>query len=118
MVGITIILVDLAIERGDYSLVNRDPLKEFSTPWQLSDGEEEEGQSKKNQIITLPYTLEAIRVGQPITLSNVLPEVLGEDSYVFLRARHQFIQAYIDGKLVYSYGTKDQRLFGESPASA
>ncbi|MBN2222416.1 MAG: GGDEF domain-containing protein [Vallitaleaceae bacterium] len=122
--GTTIFVADLMLDRSDYSLVNRDKLKEFSLPWELSlySKVESSGHTivtgNETRMITLPYSFDSIRIGEPISLSNEIPMALEEDSYIFLRARHQFVQAYIDGSLIYSYGTKDQRLFGESPASA
>lgn len=111
LLGTFIFMADFAIDRSDYSLVARNELNEFSTPWELS------RDIGNVELITLPFTIDSVRVGEVITLSNVIPQELEGDSYVFFRGRHQFIQAYVDGDLVYSYGTKDRRLFGNSPAS-
>ena len=70
--GTTIFVADLMLDRSDYSLVNRDKLKEFSLPWELSLYSKVESSGNtivtgnEPRMITLPYRFDSIRVGEPI----------------------------------------------------
>lgn len=83
--------------------IDNEAVVEFNTGWHYTDGYE--------QVIVpnLPFTVNGHDQG-PITISNVIPEYISDETMLCVETNHQSIMVYIDDELIYEYGeTNDVR---------
>lgn len=66
--------------------------------------------------IKLPVKLNRPK-GVYTNISKILTEDAKEDEVICFRTDHTFVRAYADGKLIYSFGEKEEIPFGKTPGS-
>ncbi|WP_343249102.1 GGDEF domain-containing protein [Diplocloster hominis] len=82
----------------------QDSLEPLSEGWTYTaDGE-------SHTVTEFPFTLKF--EGEDITLSCVLPEELPQEGVIMYIADHQYIQVYLEDRLIYEYGIQDHTPFG------
>lgn len=91
---------------------SQEDVSDFSTGWTyLKDNELQE-------IENLPVKLDDIKQYQKITIKNTLPDTYIDGMTICFWTSGQFVKVYIDDKVIYEFGTQDDRLFGKSPGNA
>jgi len=107
--GLVILFSDLLISKVDKPLLEGTDLIDYQTDWTVTNG------NRTYENVELPTYIEDAKLGDNLVLSRQLPETLENDTYIFFRASHQYVKAYINGHVVYSFGWDEKRLFGKSP---
>lgn len=91
--------------------IDNEAVVEFNTGWHYTDGYE--------QVIVpnLPFTVNGHDQG-PITISNVIPEYISDETMLCVETNHQSIMVYIDDELIYEYGETNDVRFGKAFGAA
>ena len=104
-----IILVIVGFKVDDMTL-SKGEVSEFNTGWTMTwpDG-------KQAELGKLPY-LGKSEPGELVVMENIIPEKYFGMTMSFLSADKE-LTVWLDGKLVYEFGTEDVRYFGHTPGS-
>lgn len=66
--------------------------------------------SKEKGIVNLPGRVKGGAPGEVLYISNTLPAGNFEDPTLFIRTSQQYLQVYIEGRLIYSYPQSEENL--------
>lgn len=77
----------------------------------LSEGWTYNADGESHAVTQFPFALKS--EGKEVTLSCVLPEVLPSEGVIMYIADHQYIQVYLDNRLIYEYGNQGHTPFGD-----
>ena len=108
MVGITVILTAhfLCGASGDQNGEGAD----YNSGWIYFDG------VKYKEIESVPVNIPWEK-DTVLILRNVIPELDEYHNTLVFRSSNQKVKVYIDNKLIYTFGTEDNRIFGKTPGS-
>lgn len=112
VVAIQIILVIIVLSRfqiQDMTLAKGE-VYDFNKNWTI---QWEDGTQQK--IDELPFVATS-KAEETVVIENTIPKEYQGLTLSFLSA-DKMLKVYIDGKLVYEFGTKDERAFGHTPGS-
>lgn len=110
--GLFVLLFGLFFSKVDLPTIASEKLTEYNENWIVSVG------SFSGENIRLPAFLDTAEQGDTLVLRKLLPKKIENDTYLFFRASHQKVKAYIDGKEIYRFGWDEKLFYGKSPACA
>lgn len=110
--GLFVLLFGLFFSKVDLPPIDSEKLTEYNENWKVSIG------NVFCEEIKLPTFLNEAEQGDTLVLKKLLPKTIENDTYLFFRASHQKVKAYIDGKEIYKFGWDEKLLYGKSPACA
>ncbi|SHJ54370.1 GGDEF domain-containing protein [Parasporobacterium paucivorans] len=112
VVGFMVLILGILLSKVDLPVLTGEELTDFNRGWMIAVDD------VVHEDVTLPFNAKEAESGTPLILTKWLPASIENDTFLFFRASHQNVKAFIDGKEIYSFGWNEQRLFGHSPASA
>jgi signal transduction histidine kinase/response regulator RpfG family c-di-GMP phosphodiesterase len=107
--GLLVVFILLCFHVTDMTLAKGD-ICSFDTGWTMV---REDGTSEK--IVHLPYASTSAP-GETIILENTIPQQFAGKTLAFLSA-DKTVVVTVDGKDIYEFGTKDQKVFGHTAGS-
>lgn len=110
--GLLVLALGLFYSKVDLPEIIGENLTKFNEEWTVS------VENSFNEKTTLPVILDEAKLGDTLVIKKMLPKTIKNDTYLFFRASHQKVKAYIDKEEVYSFGWDEERLFSKSPACA
>ncbi len=113
ILGLLVLGIGFVFSKTNTPDVFENTLKNVGSDWNVTTNQDE-----FNIIVDLPTETPEVALGNTIILEKQLAENLEDNTYLFFRASHQKIRAYIEGSLIYSFGWEEERFFGQTPASA
>lgn len=112
VIGLLVLIPEIFLSNVNLPPLADKKLKEYDEGWTVSVRD----LSYENTI--LPFFAEEAELGDTLVLNKRLPAKIENDTYLFFRASHQKVKAYIDGEAVYRFGWDEGRSYGKSPACA
>lgn len=111
--GLCVLLASLFFSKVDHPVLAKSLLNDFNRGWEVTTA-----QGAFDMRIDLPEHTSEVALGDSLILTNTLPEKVQDNTYLFFRASHQKVKVLLEGKEIYSFGEREDRLFGETPACA
>lgn len=111
LIGFIILIADIIFSRVDIQEISGNELSDYSQNWKVTIN------ADIYEDVSFPASMD-VELGDSMLLTKSLPEDLESNMYIFFRASHQNINAYINGEKIFSFGWGEERLFGKTPGSA
>ncbi|HKM04375.1 MAG TPA: GGDEF domain-containing protein [Lachnospiraceae bacterium] len=111
LIGFIILIADILFSKVDIVEISGNELRGFSENWEVKSN------SEVFEHVLLPANMD-VSVGDSMLLTKTLPDDLEGETYIFFRSSHQLVNAYINGKKIYSFGWGEERLFSKTPGCA
>lgn len=109
-VYVAIIIFAICTFQVDDMTLSKGNIYEYNTNWIMF---REDGTSA--EIDSLPFSGES-KPGEIVIIENIIPEEYKGLTLSFLSA-DKTLKVYLDGEIIYEFGTKDKRAFGHTPGS-
>ncbi|MEG2022314.1 MAG: hypothetical protein RR087_11120, partial [Oscillospiraceae bacterium] len=111
LIAFAILFVTFSCGIKDNAKINNEPLIDFSDAWQVYSGSTFVGE------LDMPTRVTA-SANTTVRIEKSIPADLHQNSTLFFRTIHSYVNVYADGELLHTFGHGTKLPYGKSPGNA